>query len=317
MSTVGIPPIGIVPIATEHASTLAIESLDVKYEIDTFVVGGPGDLFIEEDVEYSFESPGLSIAQKITITIDELDYGFYDDDVGVTQTQSLAFNDVIFKLEIPDLLSVQPQILIIPDISYRFDIPLILIDQEIGLTIPSVDYRIDIPGVSIQSPRNLVIDSNDLTFSIPEIWVFFPQGCVGLSSTRVIDGGLLIDRDPDGSESTDRWYTEDRYRFKIKWDHISAQVAKAIDGFFRSYRYQETSYKWAGDGQYYIVMLSNDVNIHQNGADDDWQATIEFIGSKLTPKNSVLSRFNYTKVGDAEALRYAQLTGTRILNIPN
>jgi hypothetical protein len=149
----------------------------------------------------------------------------------------------------------------------------------------------------------------DLFLALPDVWMFLPQTCMSFSSELTVDGGILTTTQPDHTVSTSRFYTEDRYRLRLRWDHTSREHAHGLFGFFRSFRFQEVLIAWA-DGHYYHMVLANSPNVHQVGAMDDWYAEVELVGDRLLPRD-----VNATRVTEDEALHYAEDHHERFLNL--
>ena len=316
MSMLGVESIGVIPLATEPSSTLTVGPLDIVWEPMDVAFWVPGQMVIE-DLIYDIEITRPAIIQTSTVTVTYVDFTIDPLPLSIHSLyHGLIVPNLDYQIEIPDVLveQIHPGNVAPPD--WYFDIPNVQIGQTQAPIVPTVEYRYEFSTpITTTQTHVLKIDSVNYSYSIGDIWMFLPQECVSHNSSRTIDGGLLIDRKPEGTPSTDRWYTEDRYRIIVKWDYVSRKTAFALDGFFRSYRYQETIYMWPGDKRFYLMSLVDDPEINQADSLDSWTASIEMVGSLLTPANPVLARLKLKRIGPDEARIYAKMTNTPILNV--
>ena len=154
------------------------------------------------------------------------------------------------------------------------------------LGIDSLELHTEIdPNSSLVITRDvdLSIELCDLYISIPDIWLGLPVECLSYDSTRERDGGIKLDQVEGGTPQAERWYTEDRFRFKLVWEAITGPVAEGVRGFFERYRYSEFVYTWPEDGTIYRCIVATDLSYNRLRTTRYWTAEIEMVGTEVTP----------------------------------
>lgn len=238
---------------------LIIETTDFTVEPDDFAVVQHQRLVIDP-VDVQVEIPDLAAIWHVLLSIDPVDAQIEIDDVLITRHHPLAIENLDSPHEIPDLTIVVRH----------------------ALAIDPVDVRPEIPDLEARIKVFLQINDLDIYFQIPELWLWLPSGCVGYDSTRETISGLQIDAQAE-FPTTEEWWSEDLYRFTIKWDSVTQEVARALSGFFAAYKNSEFVLGWPPDATQYVCILINDPVINQKSHSDDWSVELVCIGSMLGP----------------------------------
>jgi hypothetical protein len=285
MAKIGKDPVGTTPVGATVVPNLQVENIDFYFEITEDDIVIPGNLWTK-GLDLTWDDSAPAVTQDHTMITSNVEYNLELDDITITQTQGINIQDVDFRFDIEDPAVKQTQKLVSTNIDYAFEVDSPAVVQTHAIHPQGLEFSFDIPDSAVQQTHVITPGNIDWFFSIPNVWIFPPQECIGFDSTMEVDGGLLVDLLPDGTPNVNRWYTKDRYKFVIKWDHVARKTVLALEGFFRAFRYQEVLFYYPADKSYYQLVLADGVNAIQESHMDDWSVTLEMVGDyvgKYTP----------------------------------
>jgi len=294
--SIGSCPVGTASVGTACAQrTVRPEIDDVEFLIDPLdLVITIRDQYFIEDVEFQHEIDDIIIVQEGVWYIDDVTYEYEiphtdpatgEDGVRIGQRHALALEDVAYGFElIGD--SVQVRLLLAMDAV--LELPREVGDVAMTMTHTARGMHVDFPWdidpdgtLAVVQRNRLTIETNELFHGVPDIWLFLPSKCLSYSSTRERDGGLKLDQAEGGTPQAERWYTEDRYRFRLVWEAVDAETMEGIRGFFESYRYQDFIFYWREDNTQYRAMIAKDVQANRVQTFGYWNAEVEIVGTQV------------------------------------
>lgn len=306
MAVVGSCPVGTSPVGSACGARSfrpAIEAVEYEFAPDNITIGT--NYFYVENVEYTFEVEDLHIVQAGIWAPELVELGYEiphedpvteEDGIQIGQRHQLAMQDMDYGFEVEELVIEQPAQLVIADaVVYTTEVADPVIGQRRLVTIPDMEipWLVDAnETLTITQRCKLQIEANEVYHGIPNLWIFLPTSCLSYNSTRVRDGGLLLDDTPGGTPQVGRFYTEDRYRFRLEWEAVNAEMVEVLRGFFERYRYQEFLFTWPEDDSVYKAIIAADVKIDKVTDHKRWTGSVDLVGTEVpeVEANELLKR---------------------------